>query len=136
MLGGHSARQGGLAALALLHLADGATPPATAAALKTLTSKAVRVIAHRYLKGGLDRALLYQKRRPGASPLLEPSQGNGLSRWSAASTRRPRPLDRPSLPSSEAQIGAAGRPQNDSRSAADHDLKPWREKNVVCGRSG
>lgn len=62
-----------LRALALLHLADGAAAPATATALKTLTSKAVRVIAHRYLEGGLERAL-YDKQRPGASPVLQPAE--------------------------------------------------------------
>ncbi len=62
-----------LRALALLHPAEGATAPATALSLKKLTSKAVRSIAHRYLEGGLERAL-YEKARPGAAPLLTPSE--------------------------------------------------------------
>src|SRR6516225_6207740 len=62
-----------LRALALLHLADGTTAPATATALKKLTPKAVRSIAHRYQEGGLDRAL-YEKQRPGAAPVLEPAE--------------------------------------------------------------
>jgi putative transposase len=71
-----------LRALALLHLAEGTTAPATAAALKKLTSKAVRAIAHRYLQGGLERAL-YEKQRPGAAPLLETAERQASSPWSA-----------------------------------------------------
>src|SRR3974377_141088 len=62
-----------LRALTLLHLADGATAPATAVALKNITPKAVRVLAHRYLQAGLDRAL-YEKQRPGAAPRLETAE--------------------------------------------------------------
>src|ERR1017187_7016087 len=62
-----------LRALALLHLADGSTAPTTARSLKKLTAKAVRTIAHRYQEGGLERAL-YEKARPGAAPLLSPSE--------------------------------------------------------------
>ena len=60
-------------ALALLHLADGATAPQTARSLKKLTPKAVRDIAHRYEMEGLERAL-YEKQRPGAKPLLSESE--------------------------------------------------------------
>jgi transposase len=38
-----------------------------------LTPKAIRGIAHRYMDGGLDRAL-YEKQRPGAQPILDDSQ--------------------------------------------------------------
>src|ERR1039457_7498055 len=62
-----------LRAVALLHLADGDTAPATAASLKALTPKAVRVIAHRYEEGGLDR-VLHEKQRPGASSILQPAE--------------------------------------------------------------
>src|ERR1019366_5497208 len=62
-----------LRALALVHLSDGSTAPETARSLKKLTAKAVRSIAHRYEEGGLDRAL-YEKARPGAAPLLSPSE--------------------------------------------------------------
>lgn len=71
--GGIQHVRGVLRALALLHLADGATAPVAADALKALTAKAVRVIAHRYEEGGLDRAL-HEKQRPGASPSLQPAQ--------------------------------------------------------------
>jgi Homeodomain-like domain len=47
--------------------------PETARSLKKLTAKAVRSIAHRYQEGGLKRAL-YEKARPGAAPLLSPSE--------------------------------------------------------------
>ena len=72
-----------LRALALLHLADGATAPETARSLKKLTAKAVRSIAHRYQEGGLKRAL-YEKARPGAAPLLSPSEKHVLWQWFAA----------------------------------------------------
>jgi putative transposase len=62
-----------LRALALLHLAEGSTAPDTVRSLKKLTAKAVRSIARRYLEGGLKRAL-YDKSRPGAAPLLSPSE--------------------------------------------------------------
>ena len=66
-----------LRALALLHLADGATAPAAADALKALTAKAVRVIGHRYQEGGLDRAL-HHNQRPGASPILQPAERKSI----------------------------------------------------------
>jgi transposase len=59
-------------ALALRHLAQGATAPRVAEGL-ALSAKAVREIAHRYNSGGLDRAL-YDRQRPGAKPLLDDSQ--------------------------------------------------------------
>lgn len=80
-----------LRALALLHLAKGSSSPQVAGCVQ-LTPQAVRRIAHRYLEGGLERAL-YDKSRPGTSQLLDPAQKQrivamvcsqppeGLSRW-------------------------------------------------------
>ena len=41
-------------ALALLHLSEGSTAPQVAQFIKKLTPKAVRVIAHRYQRGGFS----------------------------------------------------------------------------------
>ena len=126
-----------LRALALLHLADGSTAPDTARSLKKLTAKAVRSIAHRYEDGGLDRAL-YEKARPGAAPLLSPSEKQrivamvcsdppeGLARWTIRLIVE-EAVKRKLVP-------RAGR-ETIRLLLQSHDLKPWREKNVVRGRS-
>jgi transposase len=59
-------------ALALRQLANGAPAPRVSESLP-ITAKAVRQIAHRYKKGGLERAL-YDRQRPGAKALLDDSQ--------------------------------------------------------------
>ncbi len=61
-----------LRALALRQFGKGSTAPRIAQAL-LLTAKAIREIAYRYQRGGLDRAL-YDQQRPGAQPLLDDSQ--------------------------------------------------------------
>ena len=124
-------------ALALLHLADGATAPDTARALRKITPKAVRSIAHRYQEGGLDRAL-YEKPRPGAAPLLSASEKQrivamvcsdppeGQARWTVRLIAE-EAVKRKLVP-------RAGR-ETIRILLQSHDLKPWREKNVVRGRS-
>src|SRR4051794_14844816 len=61
-----------LRAIALLRLSGGMTAPQIARLLE-LTPQAIRKIAHRYMEGGLDRAL-YEKQRPGAIELLDDAQ--------------------------------------------------------------
>jgi transposase len=124
-------------ALALLHLADGATAPETARCLKKLTAKAVRSIAHRYQEGGLDRAL-YDKARPGAAPLLSATERQrivamvcsdppeGYARWTVRLIAK-EAVKRKLVP-------RAGR-ETIRILLQSHDLKPWREKNVVRGRA-
>ena len=126
-----------LRALALLHLADGSTAPDTARSLKKLTAKTVRLIAHRYREGGLERAL-YEKARPGAAPLLSPSEKQrivamvcgdppeGFARWTVRLIAE-EAVKRKLVP-------RAGR-ETIRIVLQSHELKPWREKNVVCGRS-
>jgi hypothetical protein len=125
-----------LRALVLLHLAEGATAPAIALSLKKLTSKAVRSVAHRYREGGLERAL-YEKARPGAAPLLTPSEKQrivamvcsdppeGQARWTVRLIAE-EAVKRKLVP-------RAGR-ETIRILLQSHDLKPWREKNVVRGR--
>src|SRR5215471_16378403 len=60
-------------ALALMQLAKGVPAPQIARVVP-LTPQAIRELAHRYRKGGLEPAL-YEKRRPGAAELLDDRQG-------------------------------------------------------------
>ena len=126
-----------LRALALLHLADGATAPATATALKTLTAKAVRLIAHRYQEGGLNRAL-HDKQRPGALPVLQAAERQriiamvcsdppqGQARWTVRLIAE-EAVKRKLVP----RVGR----ETIRILLQSHDLKPWREKNVVYSRN-
>lgn len=122
-----------LRALALLHLADGRTAPATAAALKKLTPKAVRAIAHRYLEGGLNRAL-YEKHRPGAEPVLESADRQRIIAMVCASPPEGQARWTVRLIAQEAVkrklVPRVGR-ETIRILLQSHDLKPWREKNVV-----
>jgi transposase len=124
-----------LRGLALLHLADGSTAPDTARSLKKLTAKTVRSVAHRYQEGGLERAL-YEKPRPGAAPLLSPSEKQrivamicgdppeGQARWTVRLIAE-EAVKRKVVP-------RAGR-ETIRILLQSHELKPWREKNVVRG---
>jgi transposase len=101
-----------------------------------LTAQAIRKIGHRYSEGGLERAL-YEKQRPGAEALLEDSQKQriiamvcsdppeGFARWTVR------------LVAEEAVkrrlVARVGR-ETIRILLLRHDLKPWREKNVVRGR--
>jgi putative transposase len=125
-----------LRAVALLQLAEGSSAPRIAGMLP-LTAQAIRKIGHRYLEGGLDRAL-YEKERPGAVSLLQDSQKQriiamvcsdppeGCARWTVR------------LVAEEAVkrrlVPRVGR-ETIRVLLLHHDLKPWREKNVVCGRT-
>ena len=61
-----------LRALSIRQLATGFTAPQVAQALP-LTAKAIRQIAHRYIKDGLDAAI-YDKQRPGTQEILDAAQ--------------------------------------------------------------
>jgi putative transposase len=125
-----------LRALALGHLHDG-KPVSEVADIVRLTSKAVREIGRRYEDSGLDQAL-YDKSRPGAAPVLEDSHKQrimamvcsdppeGRARWTVRRVAE-EAVNRKLVP----KVG---------REAIrilllHHDLKPWREKNVVRGRT-
>jgi len=126
-----------LRALALRQLAQGSAAPQIAQALP-LTAKAVRQIAHRYHSGGLDRAL-YDRERPGAQPLLDESQKQrvvamvrgkppeGRGRWTVRLVAE-EVVKRKLLP-------RAGR-ETIRMLLQNHDLKPWRKKDVVRGGTG
>ena len=123
-----------LRTLALLQLDAGQAASAVAANLQ-LTAKAVREIGRRYEDGGLDRAL-YDKQRPGAAPVLEASQKQriiamvctdppeGRARWTVRLIAE-EAVKRKLLP----RVGR----ETIRILLQSHDLKPWREKNVVRG---
>jgi transposase len=126
-----------LRALALRQFGKGSTAPRIAQALP-LTAKAIREIAYRYQHGGLDRAL-YDQQRPGAQPLLDDSQKQrvvamvcgrppeGRARWTVRLIAE-EAVKRKLVP-------RAGR-ETIRVLLQSHDLKPWREKNVVRGGTG
>jgi transposase len=121
-----------LRALAIRHLGSG-RPASEVAELVGLTGKAVRAIARRYREGGLERAV-YEKARPGKKPLLDASTEQriiamvcgappeGRARWSIR------------LITAEAVkrklVPKLGR-ETLRLLLQSHELKPWREKNVV-----
>lgn len=125
-----------LRAVALLQLAKGVKAPRIAG-MVPLTAQAIRKIGHRYEEGGLERAL-YEKQRPGADALLEDNQKQriiamvcsdppeGFARWTVR------------LVAEEAVkrrlVPRVGR-ETIRILLLSHDLKPWREKNVVRGRT-
>jgi putative transposase len=124
-------------ALALWQLAKGVSAPRVAEALP-ITAKAVRQIAHRYKKEGLDRAL-YDRQRPGAKALLEDSQKQRIVAMVCGKPPEGRARWTVRLVAEEAVkrklVPRAGR-ETIRVLLESHDLKPWREKNVVRGGTG
>ena len=98
-----------------------------------LTGQGVRQIAQRYAEGGMEAAV-YEGARPGKKPALDATQTQkvialacsppppGRARWSIR------------LLTAEAckrkLVPGVGR-EVIRMALQDHDLKPWREKNVV-----
>ena len=123
-----------LRAVALLQLAEGVSAPKIAG-MVPLTAQAIRKIGHRYREGGLERAL-YEKQRPGAEALLEDSQKQriiamvcsdppeGCARWTVRLVAE-QAVKRRLVP----RVGR----ETIRILLLSHDLKPWREKNVVRG---
>jgi putative transposase len=125
-----------LRATALLQLAKGISA-ARISDFVPLTPQAIRKIGHRYEEGGLERAL-YEKERPGAAALLQDSQKQriiamvcsgppeGCARWTVRLIAQ-EAVKRQLVP----RVGR----ETIRILLLDHDLKPWREKNVVRGRT-
>jgi putative transposase len=126
-----------LRALALEQLSRGLTAP-TVARIVHLTPQAVRRIGHRYQRGGLEGAL-YERQGRGAEPLLDPSHKQrivamvcsqppgGYSRWTVRLVAE-EAVKRKLVP----QVGR----ETIRMLLLSHDLKPWREKDVVRGGPG
>jgi putative transposase len=123
-----------LRAVALLQLTQGVSAPRVARTIP-LTAQAIRKIAHRYRQGGLGRAL-YERPRPGAAEILEDSQKQriiamvcsqppeGRARWTVRLVAE-QAVKRKLVP----RVGR----ETIRILLESHDLKPWREKNVVRG---
>ena len=124
-----------LRALALSELAAGVAAPQVAQSVP-LTAKAIRELAHRYRRGGLDRAL-YDKQRPGASQILDTSQKQRIVAMVCSQPPEGRARWTVRLVAKEAirrkLVPRVGR-ETIRVLLESHDLKPWREKNVVRGR--
>ena len=125
-----------LRGLALRQLHDGKAVSEAAANVR-LTPKAIREMGRRYANAGLERAL-YDRPRPGAQTLLQDKQRQrmiamvcsepplGRARWTirlAAEEAVKRKL-----------VPKVGR-ETIRVLLLHHDLKPWRERNVVCRRT-
>jgi putative transposase len=125
-----------LRALALLQLAKGTSAPQISRFI-SLTPQAIRTIGRRYQRGGLESAL-FEKQRPGAAEVLDDSQKQriiamvcsdapeGRSRWTVRLVAQ-EAVKRKLVP----RVGR----ETIRILLLDHDLKPWREKNVVRGRT-
>ena len=121
-------------AVALLQLAKGVSAPRISSVVP-LTPQAIRKVGHRYQTGGLEPAL-YDKQRPGAANLLSAKQRQriiamvcsdpppGCARWTVrlvvAEAVKRRLVPRVGRETIRVLL-------------VSHDLKPWREKNVVRG---
>jgi len=123
-------------ALCLINLDQGRTQEDVAGFLG-ITVKAVFNISKRYKSGGLERAL-HDESRPGKEPLLSQDEGNkiiamvtsqppdGFQRWSIR------------LIASEAKVRQIVKTISKDTVYSllrSHDLKPWREKNVVHSKT-
>ncbi|MGO9229077.1 MAG: helix-turn-helix domain-containing protein [Bryobacteraceae bacterium] len=123
-----------LRALVLRQLANGSAAPQVAQSLP-LSAKAVRQIAHRYQRGGLDRAL-YDRERPGVKPILDDAQKQrviamvrddppqGKSRWTVRLVAE-EAVNRNLVP-------RAGR-ETIRLLLQQLNLKPWRKRNAPRG---
>lgn len=126
-----------LRALALLQLDAGLSAPKVSQTVGFAAS-AIRTISRRYREGSLERAL-HEKQRPGHTELLGASEKQriiamvcsqppeGQARWTVRLVAQ-EAVKRKLVP----RVGR----ETIRILLESHDLKPWREKNVVRGRTG
>jgi len=124
-----------LRAVALWQLAQGLSAPKISSVIP-LTPQAIRQVGHRYREGGLER-VLFEKQRPGAAEVLDDGQKQriiamvcsdppeGRARWTVRWVAE-EAVQRKLIP----RVGS----ETIRILLLHHDLKPWREKNVVRGR--
>jgi putative transposase len=123
-----------LRALVLQQMAKGVSAPRIATVVP-VTAQAIRKIGHRYRQEGLERAL-YEKARPGAAALLETSQRQRIIAMACSDPPEGRARWTVRLLVEEAvKRGLVPRVGRETVRILllHHDLKPWREKNVVRG---
>jgi putative transposase len=125
-----------LRALALLQLDAGISAPKVSQTVP-FAAQAIRTIAKRYERDGLERAL-FERKRTGPAELLDASDKQriiamvcsqppeGQARWTVRLVAE-EAVNRKLVPS-------AGR-ETIRILLQSHDFKPWREKNVVRGRT-
>ena len=122
--------------LALRQLHDGKAVSEVAANVR-FTSKAIRDIGWRYANAGLERAL-YDRPRPGAQTLLQDKQRQRIIAMVCSEPPLGRARWTIRLVAEEAVkrklVPKVGR-ETIRVLLLHHDLKPWREKNVVCRRT-
>ena len=125
-----------LRGLALYQLHGGKAVSEVAANVR-LSPKAVREIGWRYKDSGLDRAL-YDKQRPGAQSLLDDHQRQRIIAMVCSDPPEGRARWTVRLVAEEAVkrklVPKVGR-ETVRVLLESHDLKPWREKNVVRSRT-
>jgi transposase len=123
-----------LRALSLQQLAKGVSAPQIASVIP-LTPQAIRNIGHRYQRGGLGAAL-HEKQRPGAATILDQGQKQRIIAMVCSEPPEGRARWTVRLVVQEAVkrklVPRVGR-ETIRILLLDHDLKPWREKNVVRG---
>ena len=124
-----------LRALALLQLAEDVSAPQVAKTIP-LTPQAIRRLGHRYQKAGLEGAL-NEKQRPGAAEVLDNNQRQRIIAMVCADPPEGRARWTVRLVAEQAVkrklVPRVGR-ETIRILLLHHDLKPWREKNVVRGR--
>lgn len=125
-----------LRALSLLQLAKGTSAPRISSMIP-LTPQAIRNVGHRYQEGGLEAAL-YEKQRPGAASVLDANQKQRIIAMVCSQPPEGRARWTVRLVAQEAVkrklVPRVGR-ETIRILLLDHDLKPWREKNVVRRRT-
>jgi putative transposase len=125
-----------LRALVLRQLADGQTIRKVARNVG-LTPKTVWLTSQRYQQGGLDRAL-YERARPGKEARLDAQQRQRIVALVCSPPPEGRARWTVRLLAEEAVkrklVRGVGR-ETVRILLESHDLKPWREKNVVRGRT-
>ena len=125
-----------LRALVLRQLADGQTIRKVARNVG-LTPKTVWLTSQRYQQGGLDRAL-YERARPGKEARLDAQQRQRIVALVCSPPPEGRARWTVRLLAEEAVkrklVPGVGR-ETIRILLESHDLKPWRERNVVRGRT-
>ena len=124
-----------LRALALRQMDQGQSTPAVGANLG-MSAKSVWEIGKRYQQGGLERAL-YDAPRPGKVPALDEQQRQRIIAVACSPPPEGRARWTVRLVAEEAirrkLVPRVGR-ETIRVLLESHDLKPWREKNVVVRR--
>ena len=126
-----------LRALALQQLAEGQTIRKVASSIG-LTPKTVWLVSQHYRQGGLERAL-YDGPRPGKAALLDAQQQQRIIALACSKPPEGRARWTVRLLVEEVVkrklVPRVGR-ETIRVLLENHDLKPWREKNVVRGGTG